>query len=212
MRVRVSAITFALALVAQPVVLDRIAIVVNSSIIKDSDIARDIRLTDFLNGDPLAFSPEARKKAAGRLIDQVFMRREIRLGDYPTPTVEEAQKDVQSIEHDRFKSQAAMDAALERYGLTEADLQMYLQWQLTVLNFIDARFKPAAYIAPEQVDTYVKAHQAELQKQYPNATPAELNTDVQNTLSEQKVNQIFFNWLDTQRKEAKIRYPEDSLQ
>ncbi len=53
-----------LAASAQSVVIDRIAIVVNNSIIKDSDIARDLRLTDFLNGDPLNLDPEARKKAA----------------------------------------------------------------------------------------------------------------------------------------------------
>ncbi len=43
------------------VIIDRIAIVVGDSIVKDSDINRDIRVTSFLNGDPLDLSDKARK-------------------------------------------------------------------------------------------------------------------------------------------------------
>ena len=132
--------------IAFSTIIDRIAVIVGSSIVKDSDIERDLRVTDFLDGAPLDLGTESRKKATKRLIDQIFIRREIRLGDYPAATPEEAGQQLDSLKKQRFKSNSAYQDALRRYGLTEADLRTEFQWQLTVLRFIDARFKPAVLI------------------------------------------------------------------
>ena len=70
-------------------VIDRIAVTLDNQIITESEVAREIRLTAFLNGDPLDFSPEARRKAAGRLVEQKLIRREIDLGRYLEPSKEE---------------------------------------------------------------------------------------------------------------------------
>ena len=72
--------------IAFSTIIDRIAVIVGSSIVKDSDIERDLRVTYFLDGAPLDLGTESRKKATKRLIDQIFIRREIRLGDYPAAT------------------------------------------------------------------------------------------------------------------------------
>ena len=61
-------------------IIDRIAIIVGKQVIKDSDITREIRLTSFLNTDPLDLGPGARRRAANRLIDQALIRNEMRLG------------------------------------------------------------------------------------------------------------------------------------
>ena len=54
---------------AQAVIVNRIAIVIGKKIIKDSDITNDLRLTAFLNREPLAFTQareeEGRQPAAG---------------------------------------------------------------------------------------------------------------------------------------------------
>ena len=71
------------ALVQGAVVIDRIAIIAGNSIIKDSDIERDIRITGFLNHDALQFSDATRKEAASRLIDQSLIRREIQVSQHP---------------------------------------------------------------------------------------------------------------------------------
>jgi hypothetical protein len=212
MWIRTSILICGLAALSYATIIDRVAIVAGNSIIKDSDITRDIRLTDFLNGDPLDLGLAVRKTATSRLIDQVFIRREIRIGDYPTATVEAAEKQIASVTKSRFKTEKELQAELARYGLSEADLRLHVQWQLTVLQFIDARFKPAAYVSDEEVATYIKSHQAELERQHPGKTsPDDLRADVQMRLSAEKVNQLFFAWLDEQRKTNQIRYLEDSL-
>ena len=148
-------------------IIDRIAVIVGASIVKDSDIERDLRVTAFLNGGPLDLSKESRKKAAKRLIDQVFIRREIRIGDYPAATPEEASQQLDAVKKQRFKTNGAFLDALRRYGLTEADLRTEFQWQLSVLRFIDTRFKPGIVITDEEIAQYYRAHQAALAREHP---------------------------------------------
>src|SRR5215475_10411297 len=74
------------------VIVDRAAVVIGSTVIKDSDIAQDLRMTDFLNGEPASITPAARKRAVNRLIDQALIRAEIAAGDYPAASIAEAQR------------------------------------------------------------------------------------------------------------------------
>jgi len=212
MRVAIMALFFLVPPIAFSTIIDRIAVIVGSSIVKDSDIDRDLRVAAFLDGAPLDLSKEARKKAAKRLIDQIFIRREIRLGDYSAATPEEASQQLDALKKQKFKTNAAFQNALARYGLTEADLRAQFQWQLTVLLFIDARFKPAVLVSDQEIERYYGAHRAELAREHPGKTSLhDLEDTVRNILTGEKVNQLFFSWLDEQRQGVKIEFREASL-
>jgi hypothetical protein len=212
MRLRLGLLYLMVAAAASPVIIDRIAIVVNNQIIKQSDIERDIRVTDFLNHDPLSLSLAARKQAANRLIDQAFIRHEVRVGDYPTATFEDADAQLSLIKKDKFKSNEAFLQAVRNYGLTVPDLRFTFRWQLTVLRFIDVRFKPAALVTDTDVQQYYNAHLAALRQAHPKAYALkDVQSEIHQTLVSEKVNQLFFAWLDEQRKEAKIQYLEEKL-
>jgi hypothetical protein len=207
---------FLIMLLASPyagaVIIDQIAIVIGNSIIKDSDIDRDLRVTEFLNGDPLDLSTAARKKAAGRLIDQVFIRREIDLGDYPNATWHQTDEELDRLKRRKFKTQTAFEQALRGYGIAGIDLRTQLQWQLTILNFIDIRFKPAVQVTDEEVERYYNEHAAALRHAHPGkATLDDLREELRNIIAGEKENQQFFSWLDEQRKDTKIQYLEASL-
>jgi hypothetical protein len=143
MRLHLPAIFLMPAMCLFPVVIDQIAITVNNYLIKDSDIDRDLLATELLDGDRPDVSAAARKKDASHLIDQVLIREEIRDGGYPGATADEAQAQMDQLLKQRFHTEAELDAALKRYQLTQADLLGQFQWQLTVLRFIDSRFRPA---------------------------------------------------------------------
>lgn len=207
------ALTFVLsASVLFAVVIDRIAIVVGNAIIKDSDIDRNVRETQFLNNQQFNLSEPERKAAANRLIDQILIRREVRLGDYPRATAEEAETELSALVKQRFHTQSALQRALRAYGLNELQLREDFQWQLTVLRFIDARFKPAVFISDQAIQDYYKEHLVQLRRQYPNAySLQDVSTYIRNALTEEQVNKLFFSWLDGQRKEANTQYLEESL-
>jgi hypothetical protein len=209
---RFVAVLLTTALAASAVIIDRIAIVIGNSIIKDSDIERDIRGTAFMNGVPLDLSNVVRKKAASRLIDQVFIRREIEMGDYPDASWKQTDQEIERLERERFKTQATFDAALKRYGFNEVDLRTLVQWQLTILSFIDIRFKPAVLVTDEDIQKYYNEHAAELAREHPGKSSLdELREPIRQSLTEEGINKQFFAWLDEQRKNNKIEYLEASL-
>ena len=88
-----------LSAAASAVIIDRIAIIVGNLIIKDSDISRDVRATEFLNDEPLNVSNAARKQAANRLIDQLFIRHEIFIAGYPVATQDEADQQITQLRY-----------------------------------------------------------------------------------------------------------------
>ena len=123
----------------QATIIDRVAIVVNNQVIKDSDIERDLRVVDFLNQEKL-------------VVDQVLISREIQVGEYQTPSSSDADKLFQQIDKERFANQAALLKALGRYGLTEDQLKQYLLWQLTVLR----RIQPQGFDVPQQSNPLIE--------------------------------------------------------
>jgi hypothetical protein len=212
MRCRLTALTLVTASLLSAVIIDRVALVVGNAIIKDSDIERDVRVVSFLNSQPLTFTASARKAAVGRLLDQVFIRREIRLGDYAPATLSDADKQLAAIKEDRFKTPGSYEAALKRYGINDLELRTQFQWQLSVLRFIDVRFRPAAYVSDAETETYYREHTEALKRQYPGKTTLnDLREDIRGVLTGEKVNQLFFSWLDEQRTSSKIIYHEEGL-
>lgn len=194
------------------VIIDRIAVRVGNAIIKDSDIDRIVRVTEFLNDEPLDVGNKARRDAAKRLIDQAFIRQEIQVGDYPRAGWDEADEQIAKLKKSRYKTQAAFEQALARYGLVEPDLRFEFQWQLTVLRFIDLRFRPAVLVKDEDVEQYYREHLAALRKANPGDSSLDaLREQVHDILVGEKVNGLFFSWLDDHRKEGKVEITEESL-
>lgn len=207
--VQVNALLLTLGLPSGAVIVDRIAVVVNNQVIKDSNIEQDLRITDFLNGDKLDFSEPVRKKAAQRLIDQQLIRREVRVGGYPQGTPHEAENFLKSIVKQRFEDDAGKyQAALQSYGITAPQLQAELAWQISVLHFIEQRFRPAVLVTDEDVDKYLLEHAA----QFKDGKPEQARRDARERLTEQRVNQTFEQWLDGAHKRASIEYHEAGLQ
>ena len=204
--------TLVAALGTSAAIIDRIVVVVDSSIIKTSDIDRDIRATALINQEPLDLSIAGQKRAVNRLIDQIFIRREIDIGGYPAASPEEADRELARLKHDRYRTSAAFQQALQKYGISAVDLHTQFQWQLTVLRFIDVRFRPGANVTDDEIAAYFNTHAAALRRaNRGKITLDDFRQQIQDTLAAEKVDQQFFTWLDDQRKVSKIRYREADL-
>jgi peptidyl-prolyl cis-trans isomerase SurA len=215
---RTAVIQFALLLAAaaqaarSPVILDRIAVIVGNRIIKTSDIDRDIRLTAFLNREKADFSPQAKKQSAERLIDQDLIRQEIANGNYKRPPESEATNLEAQLVRDRFGgSNAEFTKALARYGLTPEQLSTELLWQLTVLQFIEQRFRAGVFVSDSDVQKYEQEHQAELRAQNPGASADTLQAKARELLDGEQVNKNFADWLEQARKRTKIEYKPEAF-
>lgn len=195
-------------------VLDRMAVIVGRHVIKTSDILLDLRVTEFLNREPLELGTGAKKKSAERLIDQEIIRQEIVTGAYRRPSDEDGAAFEKQLEKDRFHgSSAEMQAALAKYGLTEPQLREQLLWQLTVLRFIDQRFRAGVLVTDDDVKNYYDQHQEELRRQNPQANSLDaLQPKIRSALEGERINQIFNEWLEHERKIYRIEYKQEAFE
>src|SRR5688572_25991518 len=71
-------------------IIDRVAVTVGPSVITESELRRELRITAFLDGRELDLGSAAKRAAGDRLIDQRLIRREIETSRYPVSSDPEA--------------------------------------------------------------------------------------------------------------------------
>jgi hypothetical protein len=135
-------------------IIDRIVVSVGSQVVTASEVRREIQMTAFLNGTQVDFGADSRHKATERLIEQKLVRKEMEVGRYPGPSEAETEPLLQQVHEQRFKSNEEYAQGLAKYGISEPDLKAQLLWQLTVLRFIDFRFR-----VPGETGSQEKANQ-----------------------------------------------------
>ena len=194
-------------------IIDRIAITVANQVITESQVDDEIRITAFLNREKIDLSAPAKKTAAGRLIEQALIRREMELSRYPLPDAGDAAKSLAGVQA-MYPSAADFESALKSYGITVDDLTRRLLWQLTLLRFIDYRFRPGIEIPPADVQAYYHQQVSEWQQKgiKPMPTLDESRDRIEEILTEKRIDQALDQWLEDSRKQVPIRYLDPSLQ
>jgi hypothetical protein len=195
------------------VILDRIAVVVGKRVIKTSDIDRDLRVTEFLNGQKPDSTIDAMRKSAERLIDQYVIRDEMEKGQYQRARAADVDGMLAQLLKQRFAgSEVRLKGELARYHLTEDQLRMQLQWQMDVLKFIDARFKPGVLVTEEEVRNYYNQHLTEIRREYPQLKTFEAaEAKVRALVEGERLNQNFEQWLAQARKRVRIEYRQGAF-
>lgn len=204
-----------LAATARAVIIDRIAVTLDNQAITASEIILEIRITAFLNGDALDFSPDARRKAANRLVEQKLIRREMQVGRYTSPSPEEVEPMLNEIRAQRFPGAGEYGEALAKYGISEEELKSHLLWQLTLLHFIEIRFRPAVEVTDAQIQAYFNQNLAELQKRAGTSrklTLDDLRDQIRGILTEQGADKQLDEWLAEARKRTRIEFHEEAFQ
>lgn len=195
-------------------VLDRIAIVAGRHVITELQIDEELRVTAFLNNQPVARDSTARRAAADHLIEQLLVEREMELSHYPLPDAADVDKYVARVRA-ALSNHKDFDGALRNYGLTPEILTQHLQLQLTTLQFIEFRFRPNLGISSSDIETYYQHQIAAWKAEHPGAPPpalADLKESIRKTLAEHRTDEALDAWLEESRKQANIVYLDHSLQ
>lgn len=201
----------AAGLLVQAEIVDRVAVTVDRIVITESDIVSQLRVAALLNGEPLDLSPRARRAAARRLVEQALVQREIEITRYPAPAPKDADPVLDEIRK-RFGGAEALAAKLAEYGISEDELRRNLLRQLTVLRFIDYRFRPGIAISDSEVEQY---YRNELVPQYRNSGATEpppledVRDRIEEILTERRVDEALDKWLASAAAQARIEYREE---
>jgi hypothetical protein len=190
-------------------VVDRIAVTVGNQVITETEILREIALTAFLNGEKPSFTPENKRKIADQLVEQKLVHKEMDMGHYPVATDEQAKALVDQTAANVGGEQALLQK-LAADGLTPDDLEKHLLWELTLVRFIDMRFRPEI-TAQDVVDYFRKEI---LPKQKPGETIrlADKRDEILRILSAQRANQQVDEWLKHAKATTRIEYKKEAFQ
>ncbi|HWF48846.1 MAG TPA: hypothetical protein VG168_17695, partial [Bryobacteraceae bacterium] len=139
--------------------VDKLAITVGRQVITELQLDEEIRVTDFLNREPIVRDIAARRAAGDRLVQQLLIKREMDMSRYPMPTDQEVDKFLAGLIQ-QFGGEEAFTAALKSYELSIDTLKAHLALQLTTLRFIDYRFRPVVDVSSAEIEN---AYQREIQ-------------------------------------------------
>jgi hypothetical protein len=192
-------------------ILDRIAVSVGNRVITATDLDREIRITAFLNNAKPDFSAANKRKTADRMVDQTLVRAEIEVSRYLLPTAVEVDAALKELKS-RYPDEAAYRNALAEYGISEGDLKTMLLWQLTLVRFIDVRFRPGIQIADADILNYFNEHmRPTLEQSHPGKSVSldGYREGIEQTLTGEAANQQVEQWLKDARGRTRIDYHEE---
>jgi hypothetical protein len=203
------AIYLLLPLVAHSEILDRIAVSIGSQVITESAIIRELRVDAFLDRKPVELSPDAKRKAAERLVDQILILQEAEESHLTLASLDDAAKMVED-EKSKFPSEDQYRAALAQYQITEKDLREHMLDGLRELRFTDLRFRPLVQISDADVREYYDKLASGWRDAGKGSIPTfeESRPQLEELLSNQRTMAALDQWLETTRAGKRIEYRE----
>jgi peptidyl-prolyl cis-trans isomerase SurA len=154
MRTRV-ALLIAFVWTARAEIIDRVAVRVGSRVVTESEIKQDIRLTAFLQGEPVVIDAKTKRESAERLVDQLLIRTEMEVNQYPAPDASSVDEQEDQIIEQRFgNDKKRYESELARYELNRDAIRKRLLWQLTLIRFIDVRFQTGIQVQDKDIKEY----------------------------------------------------------
>jgi hypothetical protein len=187
--------------------LDRIAVSVDRQVITEQEVLMEVRMAAFLEQAPLEFTPQAKRKAADRLVERLLVRRELAVSLYDPPKPEETEPLWKAVKL-RFPTEASYQEALRNYGLTEAQLQRQLMLILTVIRFVEFRFRPGIQLTDEDLREIYDERVNEWRRTRTEPPPSfeDSRQEIENYLLRQRADQALDRWVNETRNRAQIIY------
>lgn len=206
-------IVFCFAQAISGEIVDRLAVAVGREAVTELQLDEEIRVAAFLNRQAIVRDLNTRRAAAGRLVQQLLVRREMETSRYPLPGEEDVNRYFDQI-RGGFSSATEFDQALATYGLTRNTLRDHLARQLTTLRFIEFRFQPEIDISEAEMRKSYERELATWKASHSGAPPSlEASRDsIRKALTEERIDRALDAWLQESRRRVHIAYLDESLQ
>jgi hypothetical protein len=189
-------------------ILDRIAVSVGSSVITESEIVQQIRLIAIQNAQPPDLTKANMRQVAGKMVEQILIRREIQANKYMSVEAPNPEPMLDAIRK-RYPTPEAYQKALAEYQITEEDLKKQLEWQMTLLLFIDVRFRPGIQVPEADArEYYEKQYVPDWKKTHSGTPPAfeDSRTEVENLVTADLADHALDRWLGQTRTQTQVRF------
>jgi len=184
--------------------IDRVLATVNGEVVTESDVRWELALDPDVQ--PLDLSVENRRSMLERIIDQRILFQEATKVPQIPPTDAEIQTYIRTSLLERFGSQDAFRARIRKVGLDFATLREIVTRRLSLLKYIEFRFRSFVIIPPEEIERYYNEVAVPRMKNRGTEMRSleEMRTQIENTLAGEKINSELDQFLDEARARAQI--------
>jgi hypothetical protein len=194
------------------VTLDRVVAIVNGELILESDIEEEQRFAAF---QPFSTAkPMTREQLIDRLIDRALILQQMALQPEPPITDADVDDELASLRKSIPKcvayhcdTQVGWEKFVADQGFTMKELRDRWRLRMTVLRFIEERFRMGIRISQSEIDDYYKSTMVPMY-QKENAQPpteASVADRIQEILLQQQVDKLLDDWLSALRAQGSVR-------
>lgn len=197
------------------VALDHVVAVIDGEVLLESDVQEEMRFAALEPFQPHA-GRDTREDALRRLISRVLIVQQMRQQSQfnvkvSDSEVEKSLKDLRSHlpQCSKFKcdTEAGWKAFLATNELTNAEVVDHWKKRLTILDFINVRFRTGIRISHHDIeDYYNNSVVPAFTKQHESAPPLnDVSSRIQEVLLQQQVNGLLRDWLNSLREEGNVQ-------
>jgi hypothetical protein len=185
--------------------IDRLVAAVNGVVITEGDLDLARNLNAILFPESTAAST-SREEEIERQIDQELMRQELKNFDIAE---EESRVNarMQSL-RDAYAPKGGLVELLRRTGMQESELLSYIRLEISILRFVDFRFRPFIGISPEEIQAYYNDRLTPQLREAGVALPPleQVSEKIRSILREEKINDVLDQWIKEIRRNSRIEY------
>jgi peptidyl-prolyl cis-trans isomerase SurA len=198
-----------------PVILDHVVAVINGDVLLQSDVDEEMHFAA-LEPFQLSAGRDTRLTAMRRLISRTLILQQMKeqqqfIENVSNADVEKSLSELRSHLPECHKydcaSSTGWKAFLAANDLTSEEVADHWKQRLTVLRFIDDRFRTGIRVSQQSIaDYYAKSVVPAFEKQGETAPPlSRVSERIQEILLEQQVNMQLQDWLTSLRGQGSVR-------
>ena len=188
-------------------VIDRIVAVVNGHALLQSDWEDEVSFEALQNGQPAnSATAEARRAAFDRIVERELVRQQM-LGIF-TPARDAVLRRENEIRafYPEAKTDAGWDKLLASFNFTQKTIEDAIDAELQTARFVDVRLRPTVKVDSDEIEAYYRDKLVpEIRRKGAEPDPlASVTERINDLLVEQKINQVFIDWIASLRAQSKI--------
>lgn len=199
----------------QFVALDHVVAVINGEVLLESDVEEEMHFAALEPFQPHA-GRDTKEAALRRLTSRVLIVQQMRQQNQfnvkiSDADVEKSLKELrthlpQCLKY-KCETEAGWKEFLKANDLTNAEVVDHWKKRLTILDFIDVRFRAGIRTSHQDIeDYYNKSVVPEFERQHQTAPPLkDVSSRIQEVLLQQQVNGLLRDWLKSLREEGNVQ-------
>ena len=190
--------------------IDRVVAVVNGHVILLSEWDTAARLEALLDHKALNSMTDATRHATfDRMIDQQLLRGEMENSSVKRSSPEEIAAKIQEVrkQYREVSTVAQWESLLERYGVSEKEVEAAMADELDGLRLLDFRLRSSAQPDAAQIERYYHTvyEPAMLAKRARPAALPDVTSQIREILLQQKLTDLTASFVQTLRAQANIQ-------